>query len=302
MTKSSRVIFFGNERLVSGLKSTDAPILRGLIERGYEVAAIVSSHSEGASRNSRSLEVAEIAKIHNIPLFLPKNPQDIYNDLEKIGAKAGILAAYGRIVPQRTIDLFSPVGIVNVHPSLLPRHRGPTPIETSILTGDIKTGVSIMQLTSGMDEGPVYGQTTLTLHGNETKFDVYESLSKMGADLLFKLLPDILSAALQPTPQITSDVSYTSLISKNDGIIATASDTAEIIERKVRAYLSYPKTRVTIKNIDVFITSSKVIDSYLPGKLVINCAGNTYLEITELTAPSGKTMSGEAFLRGYSSG
>ena len=276
MTASSKLVFFGNERLVSGLKSTDAPVLTGLIERGYDIVAIVASHSEGSSRNSRSLEVADIAREHNIPLLLPDRPGDIEEQLKAYGADAAILAAYGRIIPQRIINVFSPIGIINIHPSLLPRHRGPTPIESTIIAGDTTAGVSIMQLTAGMDEGPVYGQVTVPLAGNETKFD-----------------------QLQPKPQETIGVSYTTLLSKNDGKINTVTDDAHACERKVRAHLGFPKSSLTVGNIDVLVTAASVTKTKQPDELVVECARGTLLQIDELIAPSGKKMSGQAYLRGY---
>lgn len=295
---SHRVVFFGNERLVSGLKHTDTPILRGLIDRSYDVAAVVVNHTDATSRTVRVLEVAEIAREHDIPVMMPDKPAEIEQQLRDLRADFAILSAYGRIIPQRIIDVFSPVGIINIHPSLLPRHRGPTPIETTILGGDTQAGVSIMQLTAGMDEGPVYGQVACALDGTETKFALYEKLSAMGANLLFELLPSILDGSLAPKPQQNNDVSYTTLIQKSDGIINPVSDTADHISRKVRAYLGYPKARLTYHGKDVILTSVKNVDGPLANELVIPCKDNTHLLVESLIAPNGKTMSGSAYLRG----
>lgn len=298
MTTSKRVVFFGNERLVSGLKHTDTPILRGLIERGYEVVAIIASHSDARSRTARTLEVAEIAKEHDIPLLLPAKPGDIETELRELHADVAILAAYGRIIPQRIIDVFTPTGIVNIHPSLLPRHRGSTPIETTILAGDTVAGVSIMQLSAGMDEGPVYAQQSIELTGHETKFDLYERLSTLGAELLFTSLPDIISGHLQPTAQRIDDVSYTTPIVKSDGIINPATDSAIMIERHIRAYLGFPKSKLSYRDNDVIVTSAKVVDSPVDGELCIACNENSTLLVESLIAPNGKSMSGSAYLRG----
>ena len=299
MTKSSKLVFFGNERLVSGLEHTDAPILRGLITAGYEIVAIVSHHTEATSRKARPLEVAAIAEEHGIPLLLPDRPGDIEQELRNFQADAALLVAYGKIIPQRIINVFDPIGIVNIHPSLLPRYRGSTPIETTILNGDSEAGVSIMKLTAGMDEGPVFVQQSLALRGDESKQELYESLSRIGKEQLLTILPRIISGELQPMPQQNTDVSYTSMLSKQDGKIDPTTDDAYVIERKVRAYRHFPKSRLTIKNNDVIITSSKVVDKRDDTKLIIACANNTLLEVSELVGPSGKTMSGDAFIRGY---
>lgn len=293
---TDRIIYFGNERLVSGLKHTDAPILRGLIEKGYDVAAVVSHHSDSQSRNHRSLEVADIAAEHNIPVLLPNKPSDIIDDLKKFNASAAILAAYGRIISQEVIDLF-PRGIINLHPSLLPQYRGPTPIETAILHGDERTGVSIMQLSAGMDEGPVYAQASIDLTGTETKFDAYSILSAKGHELLFQILPDILSGALLPQPQLGRP-SYSHLLHKDDGKLDLTTLTAAEAERCVRAYLGYPKTKLVVLNQPIIVISAHVA-SEQKTPLDLQCRDGAFLSIDELIAPSGRTMSAPAFLNGY---
>ncbi len=295
---SRRLVFFGNERLVSGLKRSDTPVLRGLIERGYDIAAIVVNHTDAISRSARRLEVAEIAEVHNIPVLSPDQLRDIEQELRDFRADAAILAAYGRIIPQSIIDVFSPIGIINIHPSLLPRHRGPTPIETTILAGDSEAGVSIMQLSPGMDEGPVYGQAHVALRGDETKFELHDELARHGAELLFKLLPGILDGSIVPKPQTNNGVSYTTLIQKQDGVVDPATETAEAIVRKVRAHLGFPKSRLNYKNTDVILTAAKPIAAPIENELCVRCKQNSTLLVESLIAPNGKSMSGSAYLRG----
>jgi methionyl-tRNA formyltransferase len=298
MTNTSKtLLFFGNERLVSGLAKTDTPILRGLLENGYNIAAIISHYSETKSRSNRQLEVAEIGKAHNIPVLLPNRPTDIIDQIAAYHADAAILVAYGRIIPQRIIDLF-PQGIINVHPSLLPKYRGPTPIESAIAAGDSSTGVSIMKLTAGMDTGPVYGSTEIRLRGNETKFDVYDHLAHEGEKLLLELLPDILNDTLQPTPQDDSQATYSHLLSKDDAWLDLPTLTAEQAERLIRAHLEFPKSKVLVLNHEIIITKAHVSKTQKT-PLDLLCRDGTYLSIDELIAPSGRHMNSEAFLRGY---
>ena len=299
MKKQSRLVFFGNERLVSGLKHSDTPVLKGLIERGYDVVAVVVSHTDGTSRNARALEVAQVANAHGIPVLTPEKPTDIIDELIEYKADAAILSAYGRILPQRVIDVFGSIGIINIHPSLLPRHRGPTPIESTILEGDTVAGVSIMQLGAGMDDGPVYAQASFEVPSKVGKFELYEQLSNEGANLLFDVLPSILSGALQPKPQQNTDVSVTTRIQKTDGVLDPTTDTATTLERKIRAYQGYPKPHLTLLNKDVIITSSKVVPDFTDSVLIVSCAENTWLEVTSLIAPSGRAMDATSFIRGY---
>lgn len=294
---SKALLFFGNERLVSGLDSTDAPILRGLLNRGYRVKAVISHHSDTRSRKPRPLEVAEIAAKYDIPVFLPNKPADIIDELKSFRADAAVLVAYGRLIPQRVIDIF-PQGIINIHPSLLPRYRGPTPIESVVLNGDKTTGVSIMQLGAGMDDGPVYTQQEIPLDGTETKFEVYDKLKTLSETLLFAHLPAILDGTLQPTPQNNSNATYCKLLDKKDGLLDPTRLTTTEAERTVRAFLGFPKTSLTIGNQRIIITKAHVA-SEQKTPLDILFKDGAFLSIDELIAPSGKTMNAAAFLRGY---
>src|SRR5512146_25935 len=120
---SNKVLFFGNERLATGV-SSQVPTLRALLDKGYEVPAVVIAQNQMAkSRRERQLEVATVAKEHNIPLLSPLDLAAAREQLAGFGAEAAVLIAYGKIVPSAILDLF-PHGVINIHPSLLPRHRG----------------------------------------------------------------------------------------------------------------------------------------------------------------------------------
>jgi methionyl-tRNA formyltransferase len=222
---------------------------------------------------------------------------EIYAELAALNADAAVLSAYGRIIPQEVIDLF-PAGIINLHPSLLPKYRGPTPIESAILNGDTETGVSIMQLTAEMDAGPVYTQATLPLTGKEDKFELYQKLSTIGTQLLLDSLPAILSGELKPVPQ-SDNATYCQLITKQDGIMDW-NKSASRLEREVRAYAKWPKSRAILGTKEVIVTKAHVA-SERKTQLDIMCA-DTFLSIDELIGPSGRTMSAKDFLNGYAAG
>lgn len=299
-----RIIFFGNERLVSGLDSTSAPILTGLIEKGYNVVAVISHHSDSKSRNQRPLEVAELAKKHNIPLFLPNKPSEISQEISDLKPDIAVLVAYGRIISQAIIDLF-PMGIVNIHPSLLPKYRGPTPIESAILNGDSQTGVSIMRLSAGMDDGPVYAQKIIDLD-NDTKMDLYEKITRVSTDLFFDIFPGILDGSITPTCQDDSQATYSKLIDKKDGLIDWKKP-AEQIEHEIRAYAHWPQSKTTFAGIDVVICDARINPettlppgklSYDKKQLLIGTATSALAII--LLKPAGKNeMPVQAFLAGY---
>ncbi|HVX58036.1 MAG TPA: methionyl-tRNA formyltransferase, partial [Candidatus Saccharimonadales bacterium] len=201
------LVFFGNERLATGVTTT-VPVLQALVAAGYRVAAVVVSQSDPAqSRKARTLEVATVAQQLGIPLLAPAKLTDIKDQLQEIGAQAGILVAYGKLVPPEIIDLF-PRGIINIHPSLLPKRRGSTPIENVILYGEKETGVSLMQLVEEMDAGPIYAQEVVPITGRETKQQLADVLLNAGKDLLIKYLPAILDGSLTGQPQEKIEATY----------------------------------------------------------------------------------------------
>jgi methionyl-tRNA formyltransferase len=305
----SKVVFFGNERLIQGLKHTDTPTLRTLYGTDHEVVAIVSHNSESRSRNSRELEVAKLAEEYGTPVLLPEKPTEIYDELKNLGADIGVLVAYGRIVPQVIIDLF-PHGIINVHPSLLPKYRGPSPVESAISNGDGETGVSIMSLSAGMDSGPVYVQEKISLDGIETAVTLCEKASNLGAKLIANNLDKIISGELKPTEQNEAEATYCQMIKKTDGNLDPSTMTAIECDRKIRAYIAYPKSRIPFptrhsgldpESSQIIVTAAKVLPDFTGDDWpdVIRCADETYLRITEIVSPnSGKTMKISDYLNG----
>lgn len=291
-----RIVFFGNERIASGITLSSTPVLTSLIA-AHDVVAVVSHHTESLSRNQRSLEVAAVVDAHQIPLFLPSKPADILPELQNLKPDIGVLVAYGKIIPQSLIDLF-PHGIINLHPSLLPLYRGPIPIEQALLNGDTQTGVSIMQLSREMDAGPVYKQLVYPLNGTETKQALAETLLQKGAEVIVRLLPQIEQGVITPRPQDETQASYCSLLTKEHGYLQPESKPAEVLEREIRAFAGWPKSRITIQGHQIIVTKAHVSpdDS---GPLTIACQDQTYLAIDELITPSGKKTSAEAFRNGY---
>lgn len=294
MTTSSKLVFFGTETF-------SLPSLKALVAADYNVIAIVTKPDSRKGRGKKSFisPIKQFGLDHNIPVLQPDRVGAIEADLLKLGPVAGVLVAYGKIIPSRILNVFEPIGIINLHPSALPRYRGPSPIEAAILNGDSETALSIMKPDTGMDTGPIYGQKSVVLSGKETKPSLTERLAQLGADYLLELLPAILSGSLKPRPQENNDVSVTSLISKADGLLNPLTDDAYALERKVRAYQGYPKPHLNIAGFDVIVTSAKPNPTISSDKLVVPCVNSTYLEVEQLIAPSGRSMSGTDFIRGY---
>lgn len=301
-----RIVFFGNERIATGV-STTCPTLTKLIEAGYDIAAVVVNHDKTTSRKKRPLEIADVAAHHDIPVLSPNKPEDITKELKAYGAAAGVLVAYGRIVPQHIIDLF-PSGIVNIHPSLLPLHRGSTPIESVLLARSIQTGVSLMKLDRGMDAGAIYAYSEVAITQDDTKQQLADNLLDLGSEMLIATLPRILTGDIIGSPQDDTSATYDTLITKNDGLIDLKKP-ATLLEREIRAYLGWPGSRTIIAGKDVTITAAHVSDNnlknvdnkttFVANKSLCLQTSDGILVIEKLK-PAGKpTMTATAFLAGY---
>jgi len=304
MTNTSKtLIFFGNERLASGIE-TDAPILKSLIESGYDIPFIVVSQGESSGRKSRKLEVIELAEEHSIEVKFVEKMADLAEEISNSGASFGVLAAFGRIVPQTIIDLFEH-GILNIHPSLLPEFRGSTPIESAILSGQSITGASLMNLSAGMDEGQVYGFAEVKITPETSKQELYEELSASGAALLIELLPKILDGSITPMEQDHENATYSTKLTKKDTEIDW-SKPAEQINREIRAQLGWPGSKTQIAGKEVTIIEATLSEeSGTPGqpfaisksRFGIYC-GDKALEILKLK-PAGKSeMTAAGFMAG----
>lgn len=290
---SPTIVFFGTEDF--SLES-----LRSLIDANYNIAAVITKPDSKRGRGQLITPppVKELAQKHGIQVWQPTNLNSIVSNLKSIGDNiTGVLVSYGKIIPQSIIDLFQP-GIINVHPSLLPRWRGPSPIEAVIKNGDESTGVTIMQLSAEMDAGPVYKQVSISLNGAETKPQLYETLSKLGANLLAETLPAILDGTLKAIPQDNQTATYCSLLTQDDTFLNTNSRNALEVERLVRAHLGFPRSKLIVNDKVIIITRSHVSEKG-EEPLSIKCRDGLFLSIDELIAPSGRKMSGQDFVNGY---
>lgn len=291
MNISKTIVFFGTDTF-------SVSALSALIDAGYAIAAVVTKPDSRSGRGQKLVPsaVKVLAQQHNIPVWQPSKVTEITADLQALGPDIiGVLSSFGRIIPQSIIDLFTP-GILNIHPSLLPLYRGPSPIETALINGDTQTGTSLMLLTAAMDAGPVYDQKSYPLNGSETQSTLYERLADIGSTLLIQHLPAIIDGTLLPTEQ-KGTPTYSQLLQKTDAHVDPATEIAAFIARHVRAYQQFPKTKVDLFGHTLTIIAAHVGEPSV-GDLSVACTDTTLI-IDELIAPSGKRMSGSDFLNGY---
>lgn len=164
--------------------------------------------------------------------------------VEKPPADLGVVASYGKILSKKTLSQF-PHGVLNIHPSLLPKYRGPSPIRTAIANGDEITGVTIIKLNNKMDEGDIVAQSEKLKVQNEMHSEIRDKLAKLGAKLLIKIIPDYLAGKIQLQEQDHSQATYTKLLTREDGKVdlssfARSREAGQMIYNKFRAYEGWP--------------------------------------------------------------
>lgn len=225
-------------------------------------------------------------------------------------SKVAILVDYGIIVSKSVIDSF-PMGIINSHFSLLPQWRGADPITFTILSGQHETGVSLMLLTEGLDEGPLLAQSVVTVSETATTPQLTDQLIDISDALLKTIVPAYLDNTCMPVNQLTATIAplatptYSRKLTKDDGIIDWTKPAVQI-EREIRAYISWPKSRTILAGKEVIVTAAQTdITPAEAGKAVVHDkrllvgTGEGSLEILRLK-PAGKAeMNTAAFLAGH---
>ncbi len=273
-----------------GTPEFSVAILEALINSNYEVAAVITNPDAPIGRKQILTPSPVKQLIANgkwpIEVFQPATKSEllaISHKLLAIKPDLAIVAAYGKIIPKNILDI-PRYGTINVHPSLLPKYRGASPIQNAILNGDKETGITIMKVDEEMDHGNIISNLKTQI----SKVDTYDSLSQKlaisGAELLIKVIPDYISGKIKPVEQKHTEATYTKIIKKEDGKIDW-SKSAEEIERMIRAFYPWP-TAWTVWNGKIL----KILEAEVHG---------SNLAIKKLQLEGGKILSIKEFLNGH---
>jgi len=216
--------------------------LTALIDADHSVNAVYTQPDRPAGRGRRltASPVKRYAEEHGIAVLQPENFRDraVVAELESLQADVMVVAAYGLILPQNVLDI--PVhGCLNVHASLLPRWRGAAPIQAAILADDEITGISLMQMTAGLDCGAVYAEASVAIGENESAAELHDRLAVLGGELLVKELPKILDGKITAVAQDDSLSTYAAKIQKQDAELDWSLP-ADELHRRIRAYNPAP--------------------------------------------------------------
>lgn len=229
-------VFFGTPRFAT-------TVLDELLASGFSPSLIVTAPDKPAGRGMTLTPppVKLWADAHRIPVIQPETLREVPNELSATSWNFFIVAAYGKLLRKNILDLPAR-GVLNVHPSLLPKWRGASPIESSILADDRETGVSIMLLDEEMDHGPVLAQKKVTLESWPPRASVLEdTLAHEGGKLLAEIIPALMEGTIAPESQNHAEATSTKKITKEDGLIDLSADPYQNF-LKIQAYEGWPGT------------------------------------------------------------
>lgn len=311
MRQNPGIIFFGGNQL-------SVMILKKLVENNIKPGLIIASPDKPAGKNRTVAPpplklAAENLRLTTLQPESLKN-EEIIKKIKNLNPDLGIVAAYGKIIPKEILDLF-PKGVLNLHPSLLPKHRGASPIQTAILNKDPETGVSIILLDEQMDHGLILAQEKIKLTGQEYFQELYEKLSNLGGKLLAKTIPLWVDKQITPMAQNESKATTCKKLDWKDGKI-DVDDSVEQTFAKVRALGQEPGAWIKpqmangksliIKIIKAKLSSDLQLttNNLQPGlqgenkNLILVCKNGAL--VLEQVQPEGKhVMTGKEFLNGY---
>ena len=231
-------IFFGTPEFA-------AIILEKLIKTGFIPVAVITNPDRPLGRKKiiTPPPIKQLLKLNYlrdredslVGILQPEKLEEVFiGQLKHYGAEVGILAAYGKIIPQEVIDIF-PKGIIVVHPSLLPKYRGATPIQNAILAGEKETGATLILMDEKVDHGKIISNSKLLISNDDNYETLSKKLAELSADLLIKTLPDFLAGKIKLKPQDHSQATYTKKFIAEDGFVDLEKNSPEVIWRKVRA-------------------------------------------------------------------
>lgn len=295
----------GKRILFAGTPDFALASLRVLCDSGVTPLAVFTQPDRpaGRGRKLKASPVKEFALSKEIAVHQPESLKDtdVVKEISELQADLMIVAAYGLILPQAILDL-PKHGCLNVHASLLPRWRGAAPIQAAILAGDEETGISLMEMTAGLDSGPVFAQQSVRIGDTESAGELLERLALLGGEMLCEQLQDILDGKLKAEPQDENSVTYAGKIRKSDAAMNWRKSATELL-REVRAYKPVPGAFFDLDGEQIKCWSAEIADGQSgtvgtvisAGRDGIDVAcGEGVLRMLELQRPGrGKISAGE---------
>jgi len=297
--KSCKIVFMGTPQIA-------AQVLDKLISLEANITAVLTQPKKPLGRGLKFIisDVEKVAVDNNLPLFTPESESEIIEIVSRHAPDLLLVVAYGHILSKEVISL-ARTGSINIHGSLLPKYRGPSPIQTTILEGDDIAGITFQLMTEKMDEGAILLQKSVNVSPEETTKSLTEKLTTLARNEVVTALNNYLNNTIKPEKQNDKKATYCHLITKNDGLIDWKSS-ATTIDREIRAYTPWPKAFTYWKDKKITIIRSAHTDLKLqPGqvksansKLFVGTS-TTALELLEIQPAGKNNMTAQDFLNGH---
>ena len=297
-----RVVFMGTPDIA-------ATCLEKILADGFDVVGVYTQPDRPKNRGMKltASPVKVLAQAHDIPVFQPENfreDADVEN-LRALQPDVVAVVAYGRILPQRVLDIPAG-GCINIHASLLPEYRGSAPYQWAVLDGRQETGVTAMYLVREMDAGDMIDQVRTPIGPEETAGELLDRLAVLGADLLSRTLRKIEAGTVTATPQDPAKVTYAPMLDKSMCPIDW-NMTAQQVHNQVRGLHPWPVATMELQGQKFKVHATKIVEGKgRPGEilgltktgLIIAC-GEGAVEIRSLQAEGGKRMAAPDYFRGH---
>jgi methionyl-tRNA formyltransferase len=307
-----KLVFCGTPRFA-------VPTLEALLVAGHDVALVVSQPDRlvGRSQQLTAPPVKLAALAAGLPVAQPEKIRsnvEFRSELEAIAPDAIVVVAYGRLIPPWMLAL-PRMGCINLHASLLPKFRGAAPIQWAVASGETVTGNTTMLLEEGLDTGPILLQQPLAIAADQTAADLFDLLAASGAPLVVETLAGLEKGTLHPRPQSQSAATFAPLLDRDDGRMEFAAHTAGELKNRWRGFQPWPGAFTALEGKKLIVHRMAVADAssfrvptdVVPGqvhveeqRLLVACAGNTWVEILEVQLEGKKRLAAAEFLRGTS--
>ena len=295
-----KILFFGTPYFAE-------VVLKGMLDNGFEVDGVVCQNDKPAGRGKKMVSpaIVEIAKANGLPVYQFEKLSQHIEDFKAIGYDLAVTASYGKFLPKSLLDI-NPC--INVHPSMLPKYRGATPIQSAILNGDTMTGVTVMKTEIGMDDGDIFVQKEVVILPEDDYTSLQDKLANVGVELLVETLHKIENGTAVRTAQDHEKATFVKLIEKEDGLL-DFSKPAQSLVNKVRAFVESPvayfflgedRIKVYKAKVAVDIQADAQVGEVVPNKkrFLIKASDGAF-EILRCQAPGGKVLDANVFLNGY---
>lgn len=290
-----------------GTSDFSKKILEDLVQNKAIPQLIVTTQSKPSGRGLKVNlgPVAQFAQDNNLPYLTVKSLKNgLPDDLLANKTPFAILAAFGKILPVELLDLYE-YGIINVHPSLLPKFRGASPIQSTLLADEKNTGVSLIKLDAEVDHGPILSQASLII-GNDDAIDLENKLAKLAVEQLLINIPEYLSGQIKIRQQDHNQATFSKQITKQDGQ-ANFALSAKALDNQRRAFVPWPGLWTSWQGKRLKLINTSVIELPLKNgqvnlvdkNVVVGCADNSALIIKELQLADGKIQSASSFINGH---